>query len=134
MLRFSEEIVLLLLNEERGALIASLPPRSLDVILAGAVLMDLALEGRIDTDLTQLSVVDATPLDDDLLDPTLADIAQSSETRAVSFWLTTTAKRGKRDSRPDDHPPGHSRYSRSRGGRPDLLDAGGVPLPPLSEH
>lgn len=94
MLRFSEEIVLLLLNEERGALIASLPPRSLDVILAGAVLMDLALEGRIDTDLTQLSVVDATPLDDDLLDPTLADIAQSSETRAVSFWLTTTAKRG----------------------------------------
>ena len=94
MLRFSEEIILLLLNEERGALITSLPPRSLDVILAGAVLMDLALEGRIDTDLTQLSVVDATPLDDDLLDPTLADIAQSSETRAVSFWLTTTAKRG----------------------------------------
>lgn len=94
MLRFSEEIILLLLNEERGALITSLPPRSLDIILAGAVLMDLALEGRIDTDLTQLSVVDATPLDDDLLDPTLADIAQSSETRAVSFWLTTIAKRG----------------------------------------
>ncbi len=94
MLRCSEEIILLLLNEERGALIPSLPPRSLDVILAGAVLMDLALEGRIDTDLTQLSVVDATPLDDDLLDPTLADIAQSSETRAVSFWLTTIAARG----------------------------------------
>ena len=94
MLRFAEEIVLLLLDEERGALIPSLPPHSLDIVLAGAVLMDLALEGRIDTDLTQLSVVDATPLDDDLLDPTLADIAQSAETRAISFWLARIAERG----------------------------------------
>ena len=94
MLRFAEEIVLLLLDEERGALISSLQPHSLDIILAGAVLMDLALEGRIDTDLTQLSVVDSTPLDDNLLDPTLADIAQSAETRAVSFWLARIAERG----------------------------------------
>ena len=94
MLRFAEEIVLLLLDEERGALIPSLPPHSLDIVLAGAVLMDLALEGRIDTDLTQLSVVDSTPLADNLLDPTLADIAQSAETRAISFWLARIAERG----------------------------------------
>ena len=94
MLRFAEEIVLLLLDEERGALIPSLPPHSLDIVLAGAVLMDLALEGRIDTDLTQLSVVDSTPLDDDLLDPTLADIARDSEIHAVNFWLAHTAQRG----------------------------------------
>ena len=94
MLRFAEEIVLLLLDEERGALIPSLPPHSLDIVLAGAVLMDLALEGRIDTDLTQLSVVDSTPLDDNLLDPALTDIAQSAETRAISFWLARIAERG----------------------------------------
>ena len=94
MLRFAEEIVLLLLDEERGALISALPSHSLDIILAGAVLMDLALEGRIDTDLTQLSVADSTPLDDDLLDPTLADIARDSEIHAVNFWLAHTAKQG----------------------------------------
>lgn len=134
MLRFAEEIVLLLLDEERGALISSLQLHSLDIILAGAVLMDLALEGRIDTDLTQLSVVDSTPLDDNLLDPTLADIAQSAETRAISFWLARIAERGGRNPRSDDHSPHHARYSRSRGRRPDLLDTSGVTLAPLSEH
>ena len=94
MLRFAEEIVLLLLDEERGALMSSLPSHSLDIVLAGAVLMDLALEGRIDTDLTQLSMVDSTPLGDDLLDPTLADIAQSAEAHAINFWLARIAERG----------------------------------------
>ena len=94
MLRFAEELVLLLLDEERGAFISSLQAHSLDVVLAGAVLMDLALEGCIDTDLIQLSVVDSTPLDDDLLDPTLADIARDSEIHPVNFWLAHTAERG----------------------------------------
>ena len=87
MLRFAEEIVLLLLDEERGAIVSAFPSRSLNIVLAGAVLMDLALEDRIDTDLTQLTVVSATPLNDELLDPTLAALAQSAEPRAVSFWL-----------------------------------------------
>ena len=51
MLRFAEEILLLLLNEEQGDLAPVLSPHSLNVVLAGAVLMDLALEDRIDTDL-----------------------------------------------------------------------------------
>ena len=50
MLRFAEEILVLVLDEGRGELAAGLPPRSLDLALAGAVLMDLALENRIDTD------------------------------------------------------------------------------------
>ena len=94
MLRFAEEIVLLLLDEERGAIVSAFPSRSLNIVLAGAVLMDLALEDRIDTDLTQLTVVSATPLDDALLDPTLAALAQAAETRPVSSWLTALAERG----------------------------------------
>ena len=94
MLRFAEEIVLLLLDEERGAIVSAFPSHSLNIVLAGAVLMDLALEDRIDTDLTQLTVVSATPLDDELLDPTLAVLAQSPETRTVSSWLTDIAERG----------------------------------------
>ena len=75
MLRFAEEILILVLDEERGDLATSLPPRSLDLALAGAVLMDLALEDRIDTDIERLMLVDATPVGDDILDPALADIA-----------------------------------------------------------
>ena len=94
MLRFAEEILLLLHNEERGDFAPGLAPQSLNIALAGAVLMDLALEDRIDTDLEHLILVDATPLDDDLLDPTLADIARDTDTRDTSYWVTQTAKRG----------------------------------------
>ena len=94
MLRFAEEIVLLLLDDERGDITPSFTPRSLDVVLAGAVLMELALEDRIDTDLAHLTVVDPTPLDDALLDPTLADIARTAETHDPGFWIARTAERG----------------------------------------
>ena len=94
MLRFAEEIILLLLDEERGELAPNLPPHSLNIVLAGAVLMDLALEDRIDTDLEQLMLVDPTPLEDDLLDPTLAAIAGESTARDAGFWITHEAGRG----------------------------------------
>lgn len=94
MLRFAEEIVLLLLNEELGDITPSFSPHSLDVVLAGAVLMDLALEGRIDTDLEQLTVVDSTPLEDELLDPTLADITRATSRTTPAFWIAHAAKRG----------------------------------------
>ena len=94
MLRFAEEILLLLLDEERGDIASGLSPHSLNIALAGAVLMDLALADRIDTDLEQIIVVDSTPLEDDLLDPTLADIAQEPHGRDAGFWLAHTARRG----------------------------------------
>ncbi|MDE2925702.1 MAG: cytochrome P450 [Acidobacteriota bacterium] len=87
MLRFAEEILVLVLDEERGDLAASLPPRSLDLALAGAVLMDLALQDRIDTDLKRLVLVDPTPFGDDILDPTLAEIASDVQPRDTGYWL-----------------------------------------------
>ena len=94
MLRFAEEILLLLKDEDSGEIAPNYPPHLLDIVLAGAVLMDLALEDRIDTDLEQLILVDATPVGDDLIDPTLADIAKGPSNRDAGFWLTHTAKRG----------------------------------------
>ena len=78
MLRFAEEIVLLLLNDDDGRF-ARVSRWSLDYALAGGVLMDLALENRIDTDLENLILVDATPVGDSLLDLTLADIEAGGE-------------------------------------------------------
>ena len=56
-LRFAEEIVLLLLNDDDGKF-AQVPAWSLNCALAGGVLMDLALENRIDSDLEKLVGVD----------------------------------------------------------------------------
>ena len=52
--------------------------------------MDLALEGRIDTDPERLFMIDPAPLEDDLLDPTLARIAQSVETHDPGHWVNQT--------------------------------------------
>ena len=91
MLRFAEEIMLLLLDDEGGDFL-HVSDWSLRCALAGAVLMDLALENRIDTDLKQLVLVDATPVGDDLLDPTLARIAAADETRDAAHWVHQTAR------------------------------------------
>ena len=93
MLRCAEELLLLLLDDESGDLLP-LPERTLHVALAGAVLMELQQEARIDTDLDALLLADATPLNDALLDPTLAAIAQEDEKREVRFWVERTAQRG----------------------------------------
>ncbi len=92
MLRFSEEIILLLLDDEDGSF-AHVPRLALNYALAGGVLMDLAMENRIDTDVEHLTLIDGTPTGDSLLDPTLADI-QTVEERNLSFWVERTAHNG----------------------------------------
>ncbi len=91
MLRFPEELMLLMLDDENGKF-ARVPDRLLRYALAGGVLMDLALEDRIDTDLEKLILVNPEPLEDSLLDPTLADIAQATETHDARFWVERTAR------------------------------------------
>ena len=96
MLRFVEEIVLLLLRDDDGRFV-TVSNWSLDYATAGAVLMDLAMENRIDTDLDSLFLIDATPIGDSLLDPTLAEIAAQAETgekHDARFWVTSTARSG----------------------------------------
>ena len=93
MLRSAEELLLLLIDEKRGGLIPT-PEWTLACTLAGAILMDLALEGRIDTDPERLVLLDATPTGDALLDPVLADVAGRGETRDAQFWVEQIAERG----------------------------------------
>ena len=91
MLRFVEEITLLMLHDDDGRF-ARVPSWSLSYALAGGVLMDLAMENRIDTDLEHLILVDATPTGDSLLDPTLAEVA-AGEKHDARYWVEQTAER-----------------------------------------
>ena len=92
MLRFAEEIILLMLHDDDGKF-APVPSWSMDRALAGSVLMDLALENRIDTDPENLVLIDDTPVGDGLLDPTLAEIAAGDQ-RDARYWVEHTAKKG----------------------------------------
>lgn len=90
-LRLVDEVTLLLRRDEDLAF-THVPTLSLRYGLAGAVLMDLAIENRIDTDLQRLAVIDATPVGDELLDPTLAEIS-AAEGHDTRHWLERTAAR-----------------------------------------
>ena len=92
-LKFAEEIVLLLLGDE-GRHLALVPQEKLNLALAGAVLSDLAFEHRIDTDFKSLVLIDSSPMEDGLLDPTLARIAESKDAGDAEFWLCEVAKNG----------------------------------------
>ena len=91
-MRFAEEIMLMLLHEETGYVVP-VPEWQMSCALAGAVLMDLAIENRIDTDLESLTVVDATPTGDALLDPTLAEIVADEGTYNAQYWVERIAQK-----------------------------------------
>ena len=91
MLRLVEEIILLLLRDQDGRFVR-VPAWSLDYAIAGGVLMDLAMENRIDTDLENLILIDPTPVGDSLLDPALAEI-ESGEEHDTRYWVEHIAER-----------------------------------------
>lgn len=88
----TEEILLLTLDDD-GRFLA-LPEHAMEFALTSAVLMDLALRRRIDTDLEQLVVVDPTPLADDILDPVLAGLARSPKPYNAKRWVSVLSQEG----------------------------------------
>ena len=73
-LSLPEELILMLLNEESGYF-HQVPGWDLNCTVAGAVLAELSLMGRIDTDVESLFIVDRTETGDPALDPILKEIA-----------------------------------------------------------
>ena len=92
-IRLTEELVLLMLDEQSGY-IEMVPGWDFSCVMAGAVIADLALENRIDTDLEALHLIDPTPTGDGLLDPTLKEISEADETLDTQYWIErNTARR-----------------------------------------
>ena len=86
MLTFTEEILLLLLDDKDGSFVP-IPKANLGCAIAGAVLMDLAFAYRIDTDPESLVVTDRAPTGNPMLDPTLAKIAAQREPSDTRTWI-----------------------------------------------
>ena len=98
MLRFAEEIMLLLLDDENGSF-ARVPDRLVRYALGGGVLMELALEDRIDTDLDKLVLIDNTPLQDSLVDPTLSDNCRGDRNARYALLAGAHCHARRRDPR-----------------------------------
>ena len=91
----TEEMLLLLCDEDGVPL-----PVQQDVMgcaLAGAVLMDLAFAGRIDTDLTALYVSDPLPTGNVMLDRVLGKIAARTGSPDAGTWVRLLADEDARD-------------------------------------
>lgn len=89
-LTLTEELALLALDDQTGKPL-ELPGDALGYGLAGAIILDLSLARRIDTDLRQLTVLDPTPTEDGLLDFWLQRFQSAPEPRPVRVWLRTLA-------------------------------------------
>jgi len=83
---FAEEFLLLALNDPKGGFVRE-PPERFENALAGAILMDLALMNRIDTDLEHLILIDGSPSGDPLLDEVLALIRKYPDSKSTAYWI-----------------------------------------------
>jgi len=81
-----EEIMLLLLDNKTGRPVG-LPAPAGDYAIATAILMQLSLDGRIDTDPQRLTVVNPAPSGDAVLDAALARIAKGSPGQDSRHWI-----------------------------------------------
>jgi len=91
-IRLTEELILLMLDESSGYL-EMVPGWDFSCVMAGAVIADLALEDRIDTDLQSLYLLDASPTGDRLLDPTLQEISQAEHRSDTQYWIERNTAR-----------------------------------------
>jgi hypothetical protein len=91
-LTLADEIVVLMLDDEEG----DIKPGCLavaGVAIAAGALMELALQGRIDTDLESLFIVDAKPTGEKLLDDLLAEIAAEPAKQTSAWWIDQLSTR-----------------------------------------
>ena len=91
-LTLPEELILMLLNEDNGYF-HQVPGWDLNCAVVGAVLAELSLLLRIDTDMESLFLVDDEETGDPALDPILAEIAKDPAQHSAQYWVERLANR-----------------------------------------
>ncbi|MCK9220147.1 MAG: GPP34 family phosphoprotein [Bacteroidales bacterium] len=94
-LTIPEELYLLTVNEKTGRR-AFLKSKKFDILLSAAILMDLALQNRIDTDIDHIIPDRMEPTGDVLLDSALQLIRETPEQQKISWWLLTLSEKAVR--------------------------------------
>jgi len=87
-----EELLLLALHDEKGSVIPAAAP-ALNGALVGALMMELALLGRLQETPSGAVIADPTPTGNDLMDEALTRIADADTPRQASYWVGRLAGR-----------------------------------------
>ena len=91
-LTLPQELILMLLNEETGYF-HQIAGWDLNCAIAGAVLGELSLQSRIDTDMESLFLIDDTETGDPVLDPVLKEIAAEPNRHNTQYWIERLTSR-----------------------------------------
>jgi Golgi phosphoprotein 3 len=89
-LTIPEEILLLSVGENGGVVPHD---KNFEVVLAASILMDLAMNNRLDSDLEKLILVSDAPLKEAVLDDALEMIFAKKDIQVPSFWISQLAVR-----------------------------------------
>ena len=93
MLTLLEEVVLLAVDDESGELCSARECWT-EYALAAAVLFDMALAGRIDTDTERVIITNSAPAGDAIVDDLLEAMAAQPEQTTVQQWIEEFVRRG----------------------------------------
>ena len=91
-LTLTQELILMLLNEETGYF-HQVPGWDLNCAVVGAVLAELSVRSRIDTDLESLFVIDRTPTGNSTIDFILEEIVNEPNQHNTQYWVERLAPR-----------------------------------------
>ena len=93
LLTIPEELYLLTVNDLTGRR-AFLKSKKFDILLAAAILMDLALHNRIDTDLDSVFPDRSEPTGHPLLDLALSQVLEANAHQKIGGWLIKLTENG----------------------------------------
>lgn len=85
-LNIPEELIVMLLNEQTGYFY-QVEGWTLNCVIIGAVLADLSLKSRIDTDEESLFLIDSTETKEPMLDLCLEEIASHPDPQSTRYWV-----------------------------------------------
>ena len=86
MLSFAEELILLSLDDKKGNFLP-MSLMSFESALAGAILMELALQNKIDTDLEHLILINDSKTGDPVYDDIIQMIKQYPDSKNALYWV-----------------------------------------------
>jgi hypothetical protein len=93
-LTLAEELLLVILDDSSGKFFPTAKPFAIDIALAASLIMELTLNGRIDTDSEKLFLISSTPTGNQILDDVLFEIDAEKTSLTTSAWLTRIAQKG----------------------------------------
>ena len=93
-LSLAEELLLITLDDSSGKLFSSTKLFAIDIAIAASLIMELTLNGRIDTDSEKLFVISTTPTGNQILDDILDEINAEKTSITTSAWVTRIGQKG----------------------------------------